>query len=263
MTFNERESSTYGGQPVEIYLFTCGTQVWCYTSGDVTVNHEDRQYVPTTISRGSVDMNGEDEQGGIEVTMVRSNQVAALFIADLPVHPVYLMVQRFHRGDDEYQAFWTGEIASCEFKGSTATLTGLPVSRALRRQVPGLTYQGQCNWALFSGCCGLSKASFMTTAVISYVDGITINSPAFGDHMSGYFRSGWVETPAGETHWITAHEGGVLTLLTPFRALHIGDTVYAWPGCDRTIEACKVFENLTHYCGFPFLPTKNPFTMGM
>ena len=263
MTYDERESSTHDGQPVELYLFSCGPQVWAYTSADLTVNHSDQQYVPETISRGSIDLNGEDEQGNLEITVTRTNPIAELFIADLPIHPVYLMIQRYHRGDAEFVVFWTGEISACEFKGSKATLTGLPISRALRRTIPGLTYQGQCNWALFSGQCGLVKAGYLCTATISYVEGVIIISPDFGAHASGYFRSGWVEKADGETHWITAHEGGVLTLMTPFRSLHIGDTVYAYPGCDRTLAACKAFDNLTHFCGFPFIPTKNPFVVGI
>lgn len=263
MTFDARESSGYSGQPVELYLFVCGSQKWCYTSGDTEVLYAGDHYVPDPISRGEIDMNGEDEQGNIELELVRTNPVAQMFIPDLPVNAVYLMVRRYHRGDDEYQVFWTGEISSCAFKGSTVTLAGLPVSRALRRQVPGLTFQGQCNWALFSERCGLHKTDFQVAATINAIAGVYIGAVAFAAHPSGYFRSGWIEDANGETHWITDHVGSTLTLMTPFRALSVGDTVYAYPGCDRTIAACKAYGNQARFCGFPFLPTKNPFVTGM
>jgi hypothetical protein len=51
--------------------------------------------------------------------------------------------------------------------------------------------------------------------------------------------------------------------LTPFRSLQPGDTVYAYPGCDRTLAACTAFGNTIHFCGFPFIPTKNPFVVGI
>jgi uncharacterized phage protein (TIGR02218 family) len=263
VVFDTRESSAHDGQPVELYLFTCGALKWCYTSGDAEVIYLGDHYLPESIARGPIDMNGEDEQGNIEVRLVRTNAIAAMFIPDLPTHTIYLAVFRYHRGDDEYQVFWTGEISSCSFKGSKVTLVGLPISRALRKQIPGVTFQAQCNWALFSGPCGLSKATYQVAATINAISGLYIGATAFGAHASGYFRSGWVETLSGETHWITDHVGSTLTLMTPFRSIVVGDIVYAYPGCDRTIAACKVYGNLLNYCGFPFLPTKNPFVSGM
>jgi uncharacterized phage protein (TIGR02218 family) len=263
MTFDARESSGYSGQPVELYLFVCGSQKWCYTSGDAEAVYAGDHYVPDPISRGSIDMNGEDEQGNVTLELARTNAVAEMFIADLPVNPVYLMIRRYHRGDDEYQVFWTGEVVSCAFKGSKATLTGLPVSRVLRRQIPGPTFQAQCNWALFSERCGLSKANFMHLATISAISGIYITATAFGTHSSGYFRSGWVEDASGETHWITEHVMSTLTLMTPFRSLRVGSVVSVYPGCDRTMVACQAFGNRDNFCGFEFLPSKNPFVTGM
>lgn len=263
MTFDARERSTYDGAPVELYRFACGSSVWTQTSGDRPQSYASATYEPATITRGEIDQNGEDEQGQLELTLARGNPVTDLFIPDLPVRPVTVQAFRFHRGDAEVICFFTGEIASAEFTRSKVRLVCLPASQAFRRRIPTLCFQGQCNWALYSAPCGLNKDAFRLTGVVATISGVYIEVGGVATHPDGYFKAGWVEIPGGETHWITEHVGAVLTLLTPFRDLHMGDTVHVYPGCNRTITACKAFGNLAHFCGFPYIPTKNPFTTGI
>ncbi len=262
MSYDARESSTYGGAPVELFRFACGVQSWGLTSGDTLQTLSGLDYTPTAMTRGEIDTNDEDAQDALELTLPRDHEIPQLFIPDLPVRPVTLEVLRFHRGDAEVIRMWSGEIASVRFEGSLARLTGLPITRVLRRRIPPNSFQSQCNWALYSPECGLDRTSRAQPATLSAVSGLTITSPAFGTHPDGYFQAGYVENAAGETHWITQHAGNVLTLLTPFRAIAAGAAVTAYPGCDHTIAACKAFGNLVHFCGFPFIPTKNPFVSG-
>lgn len=263
MAYDSREQSQAGGAPVELYAFTCGTSAWYFTSADSDQIYGGHTFLHDVISRGSIDESDEDQAGSLEVTLVRNNEVAALFIPDLPTHPVRLQVYRFHRGDAEVVCFWTGEVDSCEFSGATAKLSCLPVGGAFRRSIPSLTFQSQCNWAVYGARCGLSQGSYCVTAAVTLVSGLTLQAGEFSEHASGYFRGGWVETPDGETHFVTEHVGTTLTLLTPFRTLHAGDIVNAFPGCNRTVAACAAFGNTIHFCGFPFIPTKNPFVSGI
>ena len=267
MTFDTREQSTYGGAPVELYEFTCGVLSWRYTSADVSslpaVIGGDLPFVPAVISRGDIDQSDEDSQGSLEITVLRTCPVAQLFLPDLPAAPVKLTLWRMHRGDTDVIQSWAGEIAAVQFAGSTAKLTGIPVSRTLRRQVPGTTFQSQCNWVLFSPQCALAKASYKVVGTLTAVSGQTITAAAFGAHPDGYFNGGWVESLSGETHWIVQHVGNVLTLMTPFVAAAVGWTINAYPGCNRTIAACAAFGNLQHHCGFSFTPSNNPFVGGI
>lgn len=263
MTYDAREKSGYGGAPVELYRFICGARTWAYTSADVAQSHLGLSFVPEAIARGEIDASDEDSQGVLEITVPRTNEVAALFLPDLPPSPVLLEIYRLHRGDAEVVLFWSGEIGSAEFAGSRVRLAGAPVSRVLRKQLPPNSFQAQCNWALFSTQCGLDRFAYRQAATITAISGYTITAAAFGTHPDGYFRAGWVEIASGEKHWVTEHVGSVLTLMTPFRSLVVGDAVDAYPGCDRTIAACKAYSNLARYLGFPFVPTKNPFTTGV
>lgn len=263
MTYDAREKSGHDAAPVELFRFICGAHSWCMTSADQAQSYLGLTFAPEAIERGEIDESDEDAQGSLELTVPRTSPVAALFIADLPPAPVVLEVYRMHRGDAEVLLLWAGEIASAEFTGSQATLTGIPVGRVLRRALPPFTFQAQCNWALFSPGCGLDRNAYRQAATVSAVSGFTVTASAFGTHPDGYFRSGWLEDAAGEKHWITNHVGSVVTLQTPFRSLAVGDAVSAYPGCDRTITACVAFANVGRFLGFPYLPPKNPFETGV
>ena len=263
MSYAAREASVYQGQPVELYRFTCGSQLFYYTGADSDQTYGGQTYTAIRITRGAIDNGAEDQRGELEIRAPRSLPVALLFIPDLPARPVLVDVYRFHRGDSETVVLWSGQVASAKFAGSEVTLTALPDARSFRRLIPSLTFQSQCNWMLFSPQCGLNKATYKVTATLDTVSIVTLRAAIFATFANGYFRSGWAETADGETHWITDHVGDTITLLTPFRTLVAGQSVDVYPGCDRTIAACKVFGNLAHHCGFPFVPSKNPFIQGL
>lgn len=263
MSYDARETSGAAGAPVELYRFACGGTTYAFTSGDVAQVALGLDFAPAPVSRGEIDTSDEDTQGSLEVVVPRTSPVAALFVPDLPPAPVTLELYRFHRGDAELVLFWSGEIASADVAGSSVRLAGIPIGRVLRRALPPHTFQGQCNWALFGTGCGLDRNAYRTTATLTAVSGFTISAAEFDAQPDGYFRAGWVELASGEKRWVTAHVGAVLTLLTPFRSLVVGETVYAFPGCDRTIDACKAFSNLHRFLGFPFVPTRNPFVTGI
>ena len=267
MSFDAAEKSTYDGSPVELYEFSSGPVAsptyWRYTSADEVQTFTSHTFTPEVISRGAMDAGDEDTQGSLEVTVLRTNPVAALFIPALPSFPVMLTIYRFHRGDGEVVKLWSGEIAACKFSGATVKMTGMPSGAVLRRKIPICTFQSQCNWALFSSQCGLLMSVYKFTGEVAEMVANGFNLVDDGGHADGYFRVGWAETANGEKRWITDHVGMRITLFSPFTSLTIGQTVYLYPGCDRTLAACKTFNNLQRYGGFPFVPVKNPFTGGL
>jgi hypothetical protein len=44
----------------------------------------------------------------------------------------------------------------------------------------------------------------------------------------------------------------------------VGDNVTLTAGCDRTRATCVAkFNNLANFMGFPYIPTKNPYSSGL
>jgi len=260
MTYDAREQSTHGGAPVECYRFAMGDRLWLLTSADRTVVLPSGTYMPAVISRGELDHSQEDGAGTLQVKVPRSSALAGLYVAGLPSRLLSLVLYRAHRGDEANAVVaFTGTVAALTVEGPEATLTCAPVSAAFRRRLPGLQFQSQCNWPLYSLGCGLSAADYRDTVTVSTVSGVTVTAAGFAARASGWFRNGWLEGPDGEKRFIVDHVGNAVTLMTPPASLAAGQTAYAYAGCDRTESACaSKFNNLANHLGWARIPARNP-----
>jgi hypothetical protein len=78
--------------------------------------------------------------------------------------------------------------------------------------------------------------------------------------VSGGLAGGWLQTPEGARHMIVNDYGGGVELLYPV-AIEVGTEVQLTVGCDHSTATCASrFGNLDNFGGFPFIPTKNPFS---
>jgi uncharacterized phage protein (TIGR02218 family) len=261
-SFLETEASTDSASPRELYLFTQGPREWAFTGADETVPYNGRIYTQATIGRGEIDYSQEDSAGSVTISLTAANPVAQLFIGLLPGVPMYVSVFRVHRNGAAAVEF-IGRVAHPVFDGLEASLTCVPLAGALGRSVPNLTYQRQCNWALYGPGCGIDKLTFRDLATLDVVDGFIVRATEFGARPDGWFTAGWVEIKngdrAGDRRYVTEHAGEQLTLNAPFAALAVGDQVYAFAGCDRSETTCAAkFSNLPRHLGFSRIPTLNP-----
>ena len=261
MSFDSRETSAYSGAPVECYRFVQGSSVWLFTSADADVVLPSGTYAREVIRSGQLDHSQEAGAGELEVRLPRDNPVARLFVTYLPPQRVALTVYRAHRGEESTPAtFFLGEVAATRFEDSEAILSCLPISQALRRRIPVLVYQTQCNWPLYSAGCGVSQTAFRDPILIGTVSGVIVTSADFALRTSGWFRNGWLEGPTGERRWIVEHVGNTVTLLAPLAGLAPGQAAYAFAGCDRTETVCAAkFGNLVNHLGFARIPNRNPY----
>ncbi|HEY6108688.1 MAG TPA: phage BR0599 family protein [Gemmatimonadales bacterium] len=263
MTLDTREKQIYGGQPTEFYLFTQDATVWRYTSADRELLVGSDFYRPEILKRDQMDFSQEEGAATVEVRLPRENPVAQLGISYTPPTPVELLISRRHRGDSEVISWFNGQVTAWRFEGSEAILTCAPISQTLKRKVPSLVQQSQCNWTLYGTGCTVDRAAFKTTAVVDAITGATITaSPEFGAQVDGWFTNGYVEIPTTkERRFIVDHVGNVLTLMSPFSsALEVGMSVDAYAGCDRTEATCAAkFANLVNHLGFARIPHRNPF----
>jgi len=269
MTFDSREQSQHDGQPVECFRFVKGSDAWLLTSADRAIDLPTGTYTPAQITRGESDQSQEDEAGALEVTLPRSHAIAQLFVAFLPTTVLTLTVFRAHRGDESLAVIrWVGTVASVRFDGPQATLTCLPVDGAFRRAVPGLRYQGQCNWALYGDGCGVDRNAFKFSGTISLpptLGGTAISITGLNAQPDGWYTNGWIEAPDGEVRFIVAHTGNELRIMNPFAGdVGSGTPVEVFPGCDRSEATCvSKFNNLVNHLGFPRIPTHNPHVGGV
>lgn len=260
-TFDERETSQHGGQPVEGFRFVQGETVWLFTSADREVLLPIGRFDPETIGRDQIQQTKEDTGEQLRVTVPITNPVAALFIGDVPSSPVWLTVYRAHRGDEsEAITVFVGKIVRAEFAESDATLVGTSVAAHLLRAVPPLHMQTPCNHILFSAECGANPTACRDLVSITTVDGPIVTSNDFALQPDQWFRGGRLQSLAGEVRFIADHVGDTIELMSAMPGLASLDTAYAYWGCDHLEATCaSKFDRLDNHLGFSRLPTRNPF----
>lgn len=260
MTFDSREKSRFSGQPLECFRFAQAGNFWLFTSADEPVTLPSGVYTPATIERGGLDHSEEDVTGALTVTVPRTNPVAQLFVTFAPPSPVQVTLYRAHRGEESTPVVWfSGTVSAATFRSAAVELECIPLRVSLRRRIPILGVQNQCNWPLYSEGCGIAAGDFRDTCLLNSVSGVTVVSADFALRADGWFRNGWLETAGGERRFIVEHVGDTVTLMNVLAGLGAGQSVFAFAGCDRTEAVCAgKFNNLANHLGFPRVPGRNP-----
>jgi uncharacterized phage protein (TIGR02218 family) len=269
MAFNDIEISEYF-QPVELYRFTRGPNVWLFTSGDTDIVLGADTYVAVAIKRGKIEATQDLGKTSLKITMSRRVSFLTQFIATSPTDIIAVTVTRMHDTDTaELAVTYSGRVVNVKLTENEGEIVCQPLQTALRR--PGLrrVYQSSCPHVLYGNECNLSADVFKVTGVLTDVSGLTITSTAFSVAINPafnatYFVGGYVEfVVAGATNrrFITGHDNGsgILTLNLSFVGISVGDTVSVFAGCDHTTTTCNgKFNNIANHGGFPFIPIKNP-----
>jgi uncharacterized phage protein (TIGR02218 family) len=270
MTFDTTELSRASSAPVELFRFSMGGAFWCYALSDKAWTFQGRRYEPATIQREGLQHDGESGSGGLVVRVPKENPVAELFVPGMPTQPVTLAVFRFHRdeatGDTitNVVGFPPGEIVMWAWEGTMVKLSCASVPQMLERRVPSVAVQSQCGWALYGPGCLVARGLFSQSATVTAVDGLEVSVTLSPDRADGWFSSGYLEMPTGQTSFIKSHSSGAVSLLTPLTGLAVGSVVVLVPGCDHSMATCYAkFNNRSRFMGWEDMPLVNPFTHGV
>ncbi len=249
-------------KPAELYhIWRDGGEHWRYTSGDVTVTYDGEDYEPATLERSQVKYDSKLDIVTMEIRAAYLTDAVLKYIAVNPLEVLWVSVMKIHRDQDplEVDVVFIGQIKNVSFKGAQAKVACVGFEQFLKKTIPRWRYQLTCNHILFDNYCSLTKVDYKIEAVITLNETETILSSAtFALQDDGYFIGGEVVFGV-EARTITAHVGTDITLIYRMENLENGNTVEAYPGCDRRIETCRdTFDNIVNYLGFPFLPKENP-----
>jgi uncharacterized phage protein (TIGR02218 family) len=271
VSYWSRESSVYGGQPFELYLFETETETWRLTSADREITHDGAEYSREALSRTNTTQNAEVKGGHITVTLPAAHPVAQLFVAFIPQTPLSLVIYRGHEGetDDTVVTHFTGRVLSGRFTtADTCELDCAPDTDLLRRPLASTCFQRPCNRMLFDDGCTLASAAWAVTGTVLAIgdDQVTITIAEAATQPDGWFATGTLEKGV-EGRMVTAHVGTSLTLLNPMNGLAVGDAVTLYAGCDRTYSGANgcdtKFSNGPNFMGWEWIPGQNPFSGGV
>lgn len=162
---------------------------------------------------------------------------------------------------------FAGRVAECDFGRSSAVITINSHLELLDVQMPRNLFQAPCRFKLFDAGCSLNKANFaVNTYIYSTNDALTLflppglTFPATGDPSLGQMQMTSGKN-AGFTravrYWSGPEGAGptAIQLLAPLPFVPVtGDTLTAYPGCNKTTQACAAFNNILNFGGTPFIP---------
>lgn len=164
---------------------------------------------------------------------------------------------------------FTGYIGEVKCQPGKVALTVHNRLKILNTSFPRNYFLPQDNNALFSAASGLSAAAYAVSGTVSATGTLTsFNSNS--TKPDDWFALGYVNWVTGGNAGLQSlvkaykHTSGAFTLVYPLAvAPKSGDTFTAYPGYDRTQATCTTkFNNLTHFRGFPYVPTPETLELG-
>lgn len=259
MVYDTTEKSLEGGQPVEVYEITLGSTIYRWTSAEDDQVVGGNTFTAIEIQRSAIVQGQDDRDGTVTLIVPSSNSFVQEYIDIPPSDLATVEIIRFHRGDAANNlTIWKGKVQTVEFFGQNekAKIHARPDLGTTSRPIPRLTFQVQCNHFLYDGQCQVSEASFRHTDTVSAVstDGKTLTVANLSGNGADWAVAGHVVFGT-DKRLITAQSGDDVTMLLPFRASPLGQSVDVQAGCDHTAATCKSkFSNLPRFGGFPFIP---------
>lgn len=275
--FELREISRFFGQPIHLFRFALGPLEWRFTNAEMAVVVEGDEYAPASISRGPIRETAERAKNVVTITMpyalnpATPDKPATQDFGDIwrpypPSDRVFITCMAMHRGDADVAVEWMGHVAQPEFTDTTLKLTCEPTLARRRAKGGGRRVQRACELALYGqglGQCNLPKEPFAVPATVTAMNGLLLTAPGLAA-SAFQLEGGFIEwtLPSGlvERRTIMSHAGAVIELDYSAAALVPDLEFIAYPGCPHTWAACSARNNTDHYGGFPYLPTKNPWS---
>lgn len=253
---------------VELYVFEGASGSFYLTPHEFDVEIGGRHYEQCPLERSALALGAEAAKSALEVKLPPDHAlVRHLLQATLTgeATAVRLAVARRDAWGDYWWLSgtrWMGRVLGVEVADDAARIRCESAQVSLKRIGLRRLYSRACSHVLYSAACGAKPIAAWATVVqvlgrsVEFDGGV----PAA---VAGTLAGGWLETDAGARHMIVSESTVGVELLYPV-AIEVGTVVKLTAGCDHSTSTCQSrFDNLDNYGGFPFIPTKNPFSTGI
>lgn len=289
MSYDSLENSVELGQPVELFLFFNLEARFAYTSAQHPITFNGDTYQPRPIKRSEDTIKSLNARRDMTITMPATDLFAQRYIATIPTVTDTLRIFRYHTTDGavpEVVEIFNGSISNVAIsKNNEVVVNARSMSAILEQSVPRQTCRALCNHIIYNARCKVNSTDFQIVGVVDAIaaDGMTVDVNGGGEVFpftglalsaqfaadSGFLLGGTVERFGLERRMIrswTNLGGNVarLGLLLPFAGLTVGQNVQVLAGCDQSKATCRDrFDNTLNFGGFPLVPKKNPFDVGI
>lgn len=253
---------------VELYAFEGTSGSFWLTPHEFDVEIGGQRYERCPLERSALVLGAEAAKSALELRLPPDHAlVRHLLQARLTgeATAVRLRIARREAWGDYWRLSgtrWMGRVLGVEVADDAARIRCESAQVSLKRIGLRRLYSRACSHVLYSAACGATPiaASATVTQTIGRSVEFAGGVPAA---VAGMLAGGWLQTPAGARHMIVGESTAGVELLYPV-PLAVGISVTLTAGCDHSTSTCHArFNNLANYGGFPFIPTKNPFSTGV
>lgn len=154
---------------------------------------------------------------------------------------------------------FSGQITETQVGSTTAKLVVSSDLMLLNIQMPRNLYQPGCINSVYDTGCAASRTTFARYGIVTGGTQSSVNSNLTAQ-ADGFFALGEIVFTgglnSGVKRTIKTSATGVLGLSYPLpKAISVGDTFTAYPGCDKRSATCSgTFNNIANFRAFPFIP---------
>lgn len=274
MSYTDRETSEYAGAPVEIFVFTKGTQIWRVTSSDRSITVDGQLYTPIKLARRGLSFGNESAGAEVELEIPMAHDIAEAIRANSVYQGGITMVARkVHRDDAEAWALFSGiigRVRKADFTRGTLSFVVYRLDSILGRFMPRLAVSGKCQYMLYKELCKKNpvEVQFSSTLTVALgnpkqvtVAGLSAEEAARNDNAAR-FVGGIVLAGGAVVAYIEGRgSGDDLFLRDGDHGLTNGAAIVLYPGCDRELFTClNRHNNVINYGGWHVKPPVNdPF----
>ena len=253
---------------VELYAFEGASGSFRLTPHEFDVQIGGDRYERCPLERSALALGAEAAKSALELKLPPDHAlVRHLLQATLTGEATAVRLRVAQRvGLGDYWALsgtrWMGRVLGVEVADDAARIRCESAQVSLKRIGLRRLYSRACSHVLYSAACGANPIT--AHAVVDTSDGRSVwlagGVPAA---VAGMLAGGWLQTPAGARHMIVSESPAGVELLYPV-PIAVGISVTLTAGCDHSTTTCAArFDNLANYGGFPFIPSKNPFSTGI
>ncbi len=266
MTFAEKEISTFGGEPIDLYTFNRAGMYWRYTSADENKTIGGFIYESIPISVGNYERSQDSAKNPISIKISKESDFVQQFIVAPPSDLIPVTITKYHETDPDLEVIvvWTGRVINVRFLEKEVTVSCEPIFTSIRRPLLRRVYQVACPYILYGISCKLTNTDFSVDGTITTISGLTITASEWGAYDDDYFTGGYIERTgtlggAIDKRPILTQTGTAITINLQIVGLSVGETITAYPGCNHNLTTCiNKFANNLNFGGFPYMPNKNP-----
>lgn len=267
--FSTPEQSIDEGSIVNLFEFITGDEIHRKCNQDFDITIDSVVWEHSSILRSGIQASDERIQNEMKISLPRDDKLVVPHIRQLLATVTFMTVYEVHwdgYGDQSTKrVIWMGDCQTVSFDGAEATMIFQNLLSSLNKTGLRRKYQPSCPHYHYRGECGLAILDWSTDFYVQSKTGRSYLLPSLPADAETKYMGGIAQW-GGQYRMIedVDYSAKTITLLQDFNGFVPPEHIMLALGCDHSMSVCNgVFNNLTNFGGFPYIPDQNYFVTGV